>query len=148
MKKTLMMIAAAAVACTALFAAPKKNAAPEVPPITEPVELKYGTDWTLETTWFGEDYFTISGPSVHYNEGAKNNNHAVLFKLARRNMIPNNTVIEIEYTIDDCDPAKACQIALQPATTEGTGSADYNNQNYPILYNNFEPDNPTVFTID
>ena len=150
MNKTLALLMVAAFALSALVAAPnaKKSAIPEAPEITEPVELVYGTDWTLETTWFGEDYFVIDGKSVHYNAGSKNNNHAVLFKLARRGMLAKNAVIEIEYKMDKYNPEKSCQLVIQPATAEGTGSADYSKQSYPVLYNNYEPAESGVFTVD
>lgn len=149
MKKTLTFLLVSAVALSAIFAAPsKKSAIPAAPEITEPVELAFGSDWTIETTWFGEDYFTIDGQSVHYNKGAKNNNHAVLLKFARRGMIPKNAEIEVEYKMDKYDPSKACQVVIQPATAEGTGSADYSMQNYPVLFNNFEPADSGVFVVD
>ena len=150
MKKTIAFLCAALVSLSALVAAPngKKLAVPVAPEITKPVELKYGSDWTIETTWFGEDFFVIDGQSVHYNAGSKNNNHAVLFKLARRGMLAKNAVLEIEYKIDKCDPNKSCQIVIQPATAENNGSADYSMQNYPVLYNNFEPSESGVFTVD
>ncbi|MBR1638184.1 MAG: hypothetical protein IJ688_02230 [Treponema sp.] len=148
MKKTLSILLVAAVSLSAVFAAPKKSAIPEAPEITAPVELKYGDDWTIDTTWFGEEYFTIDGKSVHYNPGSKNNNHAVMFKLARRGTLAKNSVLEIEYKMDKYDPSKSCQLVIQPATMEGTGSADYGMQNYPILYNNFEPAETGVLTVD
>ena len=60
-------------------------------------------------------------------------------------IIPANAVIEIEYTMGKYDPKKSCQVVIQPTSDK---AADYGKQNYPILWNNFEPDNPPVLTVD
>ena len=52
MKKLVSLLLTAAVTISALVAAPK---------ITEPVELKAGTDYTIETCFFGDKYFSIDG---------------------------------------------------------------------------------------
>ncbi len=136
MKKLVSLLLTAAVTISALVAAPK---------ITEPVELKAGTDYTIETCFFGDKYFTIDGNKIYFNKGAKATNHAILFKFTDPSIIPENAVIEIEYTMDKYDPKKSCQVCIQPANDK---AVDYNKQNYPILWNNYEPDNPPVMIID
>ena len=136
MKKLVSLLLTAAVTISALVAAPT---------ISEPVELKAGTDYTIETCFFGDKYFTIDGNKIYFNKGAKATNHAILFKFTDPSIIPENAVIEIEYTMDKYDPKKSCQVCIQPANDK---AVDYNKQNYPILWNNYEPDNPPVMIID
>ena len=136
MKKLVSLLLTAAVTISALFAAPT---------ITAPVELKAGTDYTIESSMFGDKYFVLDGNSVHFNKGSKNNNHAIIFKFTDPSIIPANAVIEIEYTMGKYDPKKSCQVVIQPTSDK---AADYGKQNYPILYNNYEPDTPSVFTVD
>lgn len=136
MKKLVSLLLTAAVTISALVAAPK---------ITEPVELKAGTDYTIETCFYGEKYFTIDGNKIFFNKGAKATNHAILFKFTDPSIIPENAVIEIEYTMDKYDPKKSCQVVIQPTSDK---AADYGKQNYPILWNNYEPNNPPVLTVD
>lgn len=135
MKKLVSLLLTAAVTISALVAAQK----------SQPVELKAGTDYTIETCFFGDKYFTIDGNSIHFNKGANNSNHAILFKFADPSIIPANAQIEIEYTMGKHDPKKSCQVVIQPASDKG---ADYGKQNYPILWNNYEPNNPPVLTVD
>lgn len=136
MKKLVSLLLTAAITISALFAAPT---------ITEAVELTAGTDYTIETSFYGDKYFSINGNSVHFNKGSKNNNHAVIFRFTDPSIIPENAVIEIEYTLGKYDPNKSCQVVIQPTSDK---AADYGKQNYPILYNNYEPDTPSVFTVD
>jgi len=136
MKKLVSLLLTAAVTISAIFAAPT---------ITAPVELKAGTDYTIESSMFGDKYFVLDGNSVHFNKGSKNNNHAIIFKFTDPSIIPANAVIEIEYTMGKYDPKKSCQVVIQPTSDK---AADYGKQNYPILYNNYEPDTPSVFTVD
>ena len=136
MKKLVSLLLTAAVTISALVAAPT---------ISEPVELKAGTDYTIETSFYGDKYFTIDGNSIHFNKGANNGNHAVVFKFTDPSIIPANAVIEIEYTMGKYDSKKSCQVVIQPTSDK---AADYGKQNYPILWNNYEPDNPPVITVD
>ena len=113
MKKLVSLLLTAAVTISALFAAPT---------ITEPVELKAGTDYTIESSMFGDKYFVLDGNSVHFNKGSKNNNHAIIFKFTDPSIIPANAVIEIEYTMGKYDPNKSCQVVIQPTSDK---AADY-----------------------
>lgn len=141
MKKSLSLLIVAAVALASLFAAPKKSQS------KQPVELEYGTDYTIESTWFGEEYFLIDLTSIHFNKGAVNTNHAVILRIVPRELITKNSVIEVEYKMDKYDPSKSAQVCIQPATVENTGAADYSKQGYPIIYNQFEPSQTGVFQV-
>lgn len=108
MKKSLSLLIVAAVAFASLFAAPKKSQS------KQPVELEYGTDYTIESTWYGEEYFLIDLTSIHFNKGAVNTNHAVILRIVPRELITKNSVIEVEYKMDKYDPSKSAQVCISP----------------------------------
>lgn len=143
MKKLLSIVAISVLLTQAIFAAPKQKKAEPQPPAS-PIELIFGEDYAIEPAW-GNDYFTIDGTSIHFNKGSKNNNHATLFRLFNTDILAKGAVIEIEYEMISYDPNLACQVVIQPASDS---NADFNKQDYPIVYNNFEPDAPKVFTVD
>lgn len=151
MKKLLFTTAILALLGTLFVscASDKKESTPaaEAPVVelpTEPVELVYGVDYFIEPV-FGQDMVTVDGTTITFNKGAANNNHATLFYLIDTTKFYKDFTIEIEYEMGNYDPARSCQVCIQPSSQD---NADYGNQNYPILYNNYEPENPTVLVVE
>lgn len=152
MKKLLTIAAVLALFGTLFVSCASKNkeskteeaSAPVVTIPTEPVVLEFGVDYWLEPV-FGQDYVSLDGQTIYFGQGAANNNHAILLSLMDTTKFYKDFAIQIEYEMGSYDASRSCQLCVQPSSFD---TADYGNQNYPILYNNYEPENPKVLTVE